>query len=191
MPNWTGNKLTVTGDAEAVAAFCRAVTDTTENGAVRPLSLNAIDPMPPEYEDSKESWGDSEEFAALTEQFEALSEDEAQVAFFKANQGFAMEMMRRAHGWEAKDGWLYWRAQHWGTKWDLSDNMLVKRSADGTKILFDFDSANGDVAPAIATAARRFPDLTFRLVSEDEFADGKNVRTWREGRELPSKIRPG
>ena len=30
---------------------------------------------------------------------------------------------------------------------------------------------NGDVAPAIATAASRYPELTFRLVSEDELFD--------------------
>jgi hypothetical protein len=182
MPNWTDNKLTVTGERRAVDAFLSAVGGTAENGEPKPLSLNAIDPMPPQYKNGV-SWGDSEEYAALEAEFKSLP-SEQKMPFLHANPGFQLESMERIENHPTADGWYSWRVQHWGTKWDLDDEVMVEISEDGTEVRFDFDSANGDIAPAIATAARRFPDLSFALCSQHEFEDEAVVRNWREGREV-------
>jgi hypothetical protein len=190
MPDWTYNKLTVSGDKEAVAAFRPVVAGTTETGDPKPLSLNVIDPMPPEYEDRETSWGDSEEFAAIQAEFKTLAEEE-RMPFLNANPGFKLELMERAVGHDSDDGWYNWRVQHWGTKWELSDEVTVEEAADGTEVTYDFDTAWSDIAPAVATAARRFPDLSFTLISQDEHQeDEETVRTWREGQELPSRTQP-
>jgi len=68
------------------------------------------------------------------------------------------------------DAWYYWRIQHWGTKWDVTEGngdpegpgtAYIAAIEDNLQIRFD--TAWSPPSPAILSISAQFPDLEFTL----------------------------
>lgn len=136
VPDWTYNKLTVEGNPSLLGELRSAVSGVSDEGELLSLSLQAIDPMPPEYKDGA-SWGDSQEFATLLEALKATPEGQ-RTTFIRANRGLSFEMFARADGAPPPEGWLGWRYQHWGTRRELTAETTLERNEGGTAAVFEF-----------------------------------------------------
>lgn len=180
------NELSVRGEPDAVAAFVAAVKGVCE-GVELPFSLQVIDPMPDEFE--TKPYSDSDEFRELMSQLAAFGEIEGEKhaerrAFLRANQGLYMELLATSGGRSptTQPGWPSWRYQHWGPKRDIHHEQCdeIELRENGREAFYRFYSADGGIEPAVATLAKRYPELEFDLTTTYEFDEPVSSR-WAEG----------
>lgn len=81
------------------------------------------------------------------------------------------------------DAWYGWRLEHWGTKWDLSDDDDQNVQLTDTDVSWQFDTAWGPPEVWLRTVAQRFPALTFQLAYDEPGMDFSGVLTITDGQE--------
>lgn len=66
---------------------------------------------------------------------------------------------------EPSQAWWDWRVQHWGTKWDITAELV---DDDEERLQYQFDSAWSPPVAWLEKVAKDFPKLDFRLKYEEE-----------------------
>lgn len=185
MPNWCHNTLTVTGEADALAAFVTQVKDEEQ-----PLSFQNIVAQPSDEElRAMETYvpctmcgaygtlPTSEEEA--TERgarwYDWMDPDKRENRTCNVCSGSKQERV-------GMEGWYDWRCDNWGTKWDAcfseggpmialgQEGMDVdlSKSTQGltltpTVAVFKFDTAWAPPTPVVEAASEQHPELEFTL----------------------------
>lgn len=71
----------------------------------------------------------------------------------------SMEAMAEGQA-KGQDNWYNWNITNWGTKWDASDPDVV---VDDKKVTITFQTAWAPPKEWMASASKKFPELTFEI----------------------------
>lgn len=157
MPNWTFNKLFVSGPKEEIRAFRKLVQVKDESGKLLfPLTFTSIVPVP--------------SAAKLERHYRTMK------ATFKREHGYPLTSDVRVS---------LWRCENWGTKWDAYGGVLRRKSR--TSLLYTFDTAWSPPDEWVEEASRRFPRLRFRLHSWEDAMWTKEILHFQSGKMVFSK----
>jgi hypothetical protein len=152
MPNWTLNKLFVSGPKEEIRALKELIQVKDEKGKViYPLTFATIVPIPSS--------------AKIERYYRPIR------AAYMREQGRALTADVRS---------IMWCTDHWGTKWDAYECILRRESK--TRLLFIFDTAWSPPAAWVKQASLRFPRLRFCLHSWEDAIYKKEIRHIRNGK---------
>ncbi len=191
MPNWCHNTLTVTGDAEELAAF---VEKAKPADGSQPLAFASHVPEPSQEELAALSVKEPCWLCAATGKRPATEAEAVALAAEHGHPAMAWpEAMadpdgspRQCNGcrgtglYTREAGWLAWRSRHWGCKWDASfdgpfmalgsDSADVDESvaakgvtATPTVAIYKFDTPWSPPVPWLECASEQHPELEFRL----------------------------
>lgn len=67
--------------------------------------------------------------------------------------------------------WYTWRLVHWGTKWDLSEDIDVVMDYKKREIVYRFDTAWSPPTAWVTGVSKKYPTLVFRLEYEESGCD--------------------
>ena len=157
MPNWTTNKLVITGDKEQldelIAQVSAPYSDDREGedqmiegnfllwNIIRPTNLDQYYQRGEYAEKPKEPQPDKS--------MESIIGD--------IQEGFATGM-----------DWYNWNVRNWGTKWEIDvDQAWVSRMSD-TEVRYELQTAWSPPVEALDNLAKQYPTLTFTLMAIDE-----------------------
>jgi len=161
MPNWCSNTVEICGSEEAVAAFVKAakgshacyhnigVLGSSPWPAHDEVRLTALTRVPAELD------SDVQEFC-----FNALYPVPEDFRRFPYDDGQARRV-GEAVGEERTHGGYKWQADHWGTKWDVSDVYFDYDQA--SFIILEFSTAWGPPISFFEKVCGDFPELSFEL----------------------------
>lgn len=160
MPNWCFNRLQISSeDVNSIKAFkMRAKTKDTD------LSLNNLYPMPKELKDTSSpstvvSDKDyQKEIAKIREENKNNKALERSLPITKSMQ----DNLIAKYG---TDNWYDWQVQKWGTKWDVTAELV---SDDEGFLEYEFDSAWSPPTAWLEKVAKDYPLLQFMLKYEEE-----------------------
>lgn len=173
MPNWTTNKLTITGPAEDLAILNQIIT--ADNGK---LSLKHFIPTPDALTkictgfhkdaDGKEvrEWYESKDAEGKPVQTPVTQQEHDD---FKVKYGAT--------------NWYDWNLANWGTKWDIDGNNQ-QCCMTNEKILINFLSAWDTPTIGLLEISKRFPTLEFDLVFKHEGGFGSGWMQIQNGKEI-------
>jgi hypothetical protein len=162
VPNWCMNQLTVRGERSRLDAFAARVRGVDEDGDVSALCFSALLPTPPRlfggaYSQTAECRRLQTAFAAAAPaQQRELLESHPGFALYLATRVLELELNR-----EERNGWYYWRLDHWGAKAECVCPQEPRRRPDS--LIYVFDTAWSPPSPFVAACSRRFRDLVFEL----------------------------
>lgn len=168
MPNIAGNRLTITGSEERVAAIVAAIRHDP-NGT--PRVLESLHPMP-------------EPLARL----DAVLAERHERRDFRQPSPEERERARMETGYELPIDWCE-SEDGWGNRWPDTDTRLHRRETGLVEYLFD--SAYGPPLDGIVNISTDWPELTFDIESEcvefDSFERHRVARgeVFEEARDLP------
>lgn len=193
MPNHVTTICTVTGPAADVAGFVETHIRPTEKGDERFFDFGTIIPKPAVVSDTVSGSKAEVGLYALTGKrkkrrffFEpadsldnphriwpylppTVTTREKLIAHLKENDPEALdqgEKSRRCLEETGHPDWYEWSIANWGTKWGAYDYEERER-ADG-RFVFKFETAWSFPETIFRTMAKRWPALTFAIVSFDE-----------------------
>lgn len=186
MPNHITNLLTVTGDAEKVAAF-RAAHVRTEDGRAF-FDFGTIIPKPQCVKDTERppgTIGDAEvELYALAllqrggrfterERYQWIPAEvrtwDDMIAWLESLRPGIARWGRAALRCAAETGypgWYEWSCANWGTKWGSYE--YEERSHDPGRFVFAFQTAWAPPEPIFDKLAEMWPELTIEVEAIDE-----------------------
>lgn len=177
MPNWTTNKLVITGNEQDIDSLIKQVrapyqsphdenpeNDETIEGEfllwniIRPLNINAY------------LGKDKEEAEPMSAQ-DIFSESGMASLFEKFNRDV-----------ETKNDWYNWNIRNWGTKWEINDSWRNEVSA--TRVEYEFQTAWSPPVDALDKLAEQYPRLAFtmRYIDEGSFFCGESQ--WNNGERI-------
>ncbi len=164
MPNWCENKLTIYGTKEERAAIREAVkgcvVSETANGHFNLLpqvfALDAIVPMP-DHMRSKEDprWKPAPPMTS-DELLDSIAQD----------------------GKEVFPDWYMWRTNNWGTKWEVTNPIVVEEKS---RLVIDFETAWCYPLPCITALSRRFPTVKMKIAFYEPGCIGRGSATLLNG----------
>ena len=149
MPNWCMNKLEVTGPVPSLVRF-RAKAKSTIVSDGKPKRV-------------KFSLG---AFLPMPKELEGTRSPSP-----KPNPTLV-----RKYG---ADNWYDWRQNHYGTKWDVDAQELLRFEKE--KLGYTFDSAWSPPAEGIRRISELYPDLTFTLEYDEPSMDFAGTAVFRGG----------
>ena len=153
MPNWCQNRVTISGDTEAVTKFKEAVEGLDEDGNLEEFSFHKIIPMPT---DLVGTTSPSKTFKTTKE----VKEYNANVPEFEGRKvGMAMtdahaSSLRDKYGC---DNWYDWSCDNWGVKWPASYIDINDESDD--YIVYTFDTPWGPPNGIYNLLVAQHPDV--------------------------------
>jgi len=164
MPNWCECELTVKGSKVELKKYIKQAKGP--NGV---LDFNKFIPYPEKFEELDESinqrWKEREKnLRRLEAEYKAELE--------KYPVSLPSEELKKLRNELPNDGYnqggYEWCIAQWGTKWNASDPLLVKRlDADREEkddiILYDFSTAWSPPMPVVKKMSELFPELLFTL----------------------------
>lgn len=159
MPDYASNRLTISGPEERLIAFLEE-----NKGRDRALSFSAAVPYP-------------EVFERLDRARKGVESDQSDTAFRDRPQsGYNL-------------GGYEWCIMSWGTKWDACDPKVDPYDPATGSITIRFCTASSSPLPWLSKVASRWPDLTFRLVSEEPSWGWSDDIGFREGQKVTHRKR--
>ena len=171
MPNWCGNRLSISGDKDTLLVFALAAKGSGEQGD---LCLNNLHPCHKDLHEVSSGtddiafdvmFGDLDKIYELALIPENIKKDrEALLDFLSAHYKRDMRVI----GQKMKDNvdkygakhWYDWCNKNWGTKWDIEARL--DQSFDD-ELVYYFDSAWSPPVEAFQKISEDFPGLTFSL----------------------------
>jgi len=153
MPNWCQNRVTISGEAEAVTKFKEAVEGLDEDGNLLEFSFHKIIPMPI---DLVGTTSPSRTFKTTKE----VNKYNANVLELEGRKvGLAMtvayaESLINQHGF---DNWYDWSYDNWGVKWPAT---AINRDDEfDDSIVYTFDTPWGPPKGIYFTLLAQHPDV--------------------------------
>lgn len=155
MPNWVYNRVTISGESEAIAKF------KEQAGRSHPDSFDeTTGEIVYKADDPISFWN----FIAPPQ--EALDSGE----YFGT------------HGWkegkqvgDTENNWYNFQCDKWGTKWDACEPDLEEEST--THLVYRFDTAWSPPAPVFEAMVEQFQELDFGIWWEEEQGFGAELET--------------
>ena len=162
MPNWCQNRVTITHDNEDVIKkiqeevredFSEEVDGKTVTGTLE-FSFNSIMPMPEEIRNTNSP----NHIVATQEEADAHNEEHKNDDFFRpAQTQEEVDALYAKYGWA---NWFEWREDNWGTKWDVSYDMVsCEYDAGFDQVVYEFPTAWGPPIGIYLELKKRYPDL--------------------------------
>lgn len=172
MPNWSKNRLTISGKREEIEKCLKAIG--SENGAI---DFEKIIPMPLELKDvvsgtnldrsmnliKKEQSG--EKLSPEEEKFLEEKDFEEQTSN-RENAALALSCLEK-YGYR---DWYDWAIANWGTKWNADarlDVIWISQSDDKAMCEIIFATAWSAPLPVIKKVSEMFPNLILREEAYD------------------------
>lgn len=149
MPNWCENTLLIKGNKDAIAKFKKQADDGRTE-----LSLNNFVQMPTEFEDIKT--GGMQINGKLTEKWREVDGESIPVSQSELDE------LKTKYG---ADNWYDWTHKMWGTKWDVTADLLEQTK---TTLKYGFESAWSPPSEWLRQVAIMFPTLHFELEYREE-----------------------
>lgn len=145
MPNWCTNVLTIKGDASEIKRLVKKV----KSGECA-FSFNKVIPMPKELSEIQSG---------------GCTIDGQYVRAWKVVDGQNVmvdeEKLRNKYG---ATSWHDWACEHWGTKWDTSNEVKGPTyGLNGKGVVFEFSTAWSSPEPVIEKLSELFPKLNFHM----------------------------
>lgn len=137
-PNWTVNRLTITGPANERARFKDQATKYNNPSL--------------DHEDELKYAKLSDKEASAAKLADALQVEEMPPVALTFT---AFKPMPKDAG-----DWYNWNCANWGTKWDASDATVRETNSS---LVYDFETAWSPPCPAVAEMSEQFPQLKFNL----------------------------
>lgn len=164
MPNWCDNVVTITGDRvmELMEAVKGEKFEKRGETLQQPFSLHSILPQPEELTGTN-----SPNYILPTqEEADAHNEEHKNDDFFPPAQ--TQEEVDALYAKYGSANWLDWREDNWGTKWDVSYDMVsceydagfdqIVGSTD-LSVVYEFPTAWGPPIGIYLELKKRYPDL--------------------------------
>jgi hypothetical protein len=150
MANWCDNRLRITGEPRDLDALMRAVADDHKR---LPLSFERIRPMPNAYRDAA-TYLASPDVQAILARFDDVPDDKRR-EYILDNPLIHLTCFSIS----MEDGEWLWRAQNWGTTWDLGSDVDLEETANS--LTYYFESPNSEPSALVRYLAQNHPTLGF------------------------------
>lgn len=151
MPNWCSNKLTISGNKEAIDAFVKAL------GSDKLFSFGKLFPIPDPLKTVILGFLKGKDC-----KWRNITDSEGNVT----QQVLSAEELEELKDKYKATNWYDWNISNWGTKWDIEP---VELEGDFEKEVYcHFDTAWAPPVEFITHIGKQFPELTFTLY----FAEG-------------------
>ena len=183
MPNWCRNTVIIEGPKRKINEFINKVTTIGET----PVETNHFDfekilPVPEDLNVEKSSVGDlglkmlTRPNDEDTERFEKM-DSEYKARAIKLGSIYRKNIEK--HGCLT---WYEWCCNNWGTKWNSSatEEWTISENFPGCMKVC-FDTAWGPPYELIAEASRQYPDITFRISSDEPGMQMKGTEIYKNG----------
>jgi hypothetical protein len=176
MPNWITNNVELRGNKRQVEAILEFVKSDE-----REFDFNKIAPIPKELENtqaptkiiSQKEYDEQEERLARGE----LTESEKS---WGISRGLTLELSMEYKKRFGDDNWYDWQCSNWGTKWNISDNVI------------SFNTAWSAPEPIFVALSEKFPEVEFFIQFADEdFGHNVGEVSLIGGDEIDSNIPEG
>lgn len=169
MPNWTDNRLTITGPAHHVAHVLSSIKGSDD----KPIDFHKIIPMPDVVRHTgmgARTFNVDGEEKTLRTWYEYQSWDEAMPAMETAIRPLTAEeeSQLKEIGYS---NWYDWSNAKWGTKWNAGDGDVEQLSPEHVEITFR--TAWSPPEPIIDALRQKYPhckfELGYRLEDDDMY----------------------
>ena len=162
MPNWTMNKVYVSGDPKTLTDLIHSIETRdpkVPKGERSPFDFNSIIPMPKPL--TKVSRGGTVDKNGVRCTHWRTNKDGEHIAVPKSTLA----------SWKKKFGatdWYDWATDNWGTKWNACEPVIATRNPD--LVIYEFNTAWSAPWPIYTRLCEAYPELniTWESAYEEE-----------------------
>ena len=181
MPNWSSNRVTITGPEVDIAALVeqlsRPYTRPHEEWLDRAGDGTYVRREAPRitthtYEGAFLLWNIIAPDPSTMDQYIQQPRRRPTGAVVENADGtisVQLDPENFAVSWFESNSWYDWNIRVWGTKWEVSDARIDKRS--NGEVVYSFDTAWSVPWGALEVLSEQYPFLTFHVIADNEVGE--------------------